>query len=174
MSQMTGFEKQFGRKAEDHSSEPQSFPPLGPAPKVLMIWPRFPSSFWSMDGILDLVPIKTDQPPLGLITVAALCPKNWAIRLIDRSFEDLLDADILWADLVMVSGMRVQKDDMRETLLRARTLGKRTMVGGPLASSEPELLLPLADHVVVGEPDEVFSGIAADLERGSAKRHYDI
>ncbi len=139
-----------------------------------MIWPRFPSSFWSFDGILDLVPIETDQPPLGLLTVAALCPKNWTIRLIDRSFEKLLDADILWADLVMVSGMRVQKDDIRETLLRARALGKRTMIGGPFASSEPELLLRLADHVVVGEPDEAFAEIAADVERGSAKRLYVI
>jgi len=171
---MTDVEQQLGRKTEDHSSDLHTFPPLGPAPKVLMIWPRFPSSFWSMDGVLDLVPIKTDQPPLGLLTVAALCPQTWALRLIDRSFEDLRDEDILWADLVMVSGMRVQKDDMRETLLKARTLGKRTIVGGPLASSEPELLLPLADHVVVGEPDEVFSQIAADLECGSAKRLYEI
>jgi len=139
-----------------------------------MIWPRFPSSFWSFDGIMDLVPIKTDQPPLGLLTVAALCPKDWTLRLIDRSFEDLLDADILWADLVMVSGMRVQKDDIRETLLRARALGKRTMIGGPFASSEPDLLLRLADHVVVGEPDEVFPEIAADIERGFAKRLYVV
>jgi len=174
MSQLTDFEKRSAREANEDPGELQNFPPLGPALKVLMIWPRFPSSFWSMDGILDLVPIKTDQPPLGLLTVAALCPKTWTIRLIDRSFEDLLDADILWADLVMVSGMRVQKDDMHETLLRARTLGKRTMVGGPLATSEPYLMLPLADHVVVGEPDEVFSEIAADLERGSAKQLYDI
>ena len=95
-------------------------------------------------------------------------------RLIDRSFEDLLDEDICWADLVMVSGMRVQKDDIREILLRARALGKRTIIGGPFASSEPELLLRQADHVVVGEPDEVFSEIAADLERGSARRLYVI
>ena len=122
--------------------------------------------------MLDLVPIKTDQPPLGLLTVAALCPKTWTLRLVDRSFEELLDTDILWADLVMVSGMRVQKDDIRETLSRARALGRRTMVGGPLASSEPESLLRLADHVVVGEPDEVFPDIAADIERGTAKRLY--
>src|SRR5215831_8625098 len=94
--------------------------------------------------------------------------------VICNRFEDLLDTDILWADLVMVSGMRVQKDDIRETLLRARALGKRTMIGGPFASSEPELLLSLADHVVVGEPDEVFPEIAADLERGSAKRLYVV
>jgi radical SAM superfamily enzyme YgiQ (UPF0313 family) len=148
--------------------------PLGSALKVLLVWPRFPSSFWTLDGILDLVPIETDQPPLGLLTVAALCPKDWTLKLVDRSFEDLLDADLHWADLVMVSGMRVQKADIRDTLLRARALGKRTIIGGPFASSEPELLLRLADHVVVGEPDEVFPEIASDLERGSARRLYVV
>jgi radical SAM superfamily enzyme YgiQ (UPF0313 family) len=174
MPQLTDLEKRSARDVAEDPSDLQSFPPLGPALKVLMVWPRFPSSFWSFDGILDLVPIETDQPPLGLLTVGALCPKGWTLRLIDRSFEDLLDTDILWADLVMVSGMRVQKDDIRETLLRARALGKRTMIGGPFASSEPELLLRLADHVVVGEPDEVFPEIAADVERGSAKRLYVV
>ena len=174
MPNLTDFEKRPARDVAKDPSDLQSFPPLGPALKVLMVWPRFPSSFWSFDGILDLVPIETDQPPLGLLTVGALCPKGWTLRLIDRSFEDLLDTDILWADLVMVSGMRVQKDDIRETLLRARALGKRTMIGGPFASSEPELLGRLADHVVVGEPDEVFPEIAADVERGSAQRLYVV
>ena len=174
MSQLTDSEKRSAPETADDPSELLSFPPLGSPLKVLMVWPRFPSSFWSFDGIMNLVPIETDQPPLGLLTVGALCPKNWTLRLIDRGFEDLLDEDILWADLVMISGMRVQKDDIREALLRARALGRRTIIGGPFASSEPELLLRLADHVVVGEPDEVFHDIAADLERGSAKRLYVI
>ena len=174
MTPLSNSQSSPGLVSASDRDEPLAFPPLGSALKVLMIWPRFPSSFWSFDGILDLVPIETDQPPLGLLTVGALCPKSWTLRLIDRSFEDLLDADILWADLVMVSGMRVQKDDIREILLRARDLGKRTMIGGPFASSEPETLLRLADHVVVGEPDEVFPEIAADVERGSAKRLYVV
>jgi len=174
MPQMTNYEKQNSRKAEEHSGEPESFPPLGPTPKVLMIWPRFPASFWSFEAMLDLIPEKTIHPPLGLLTIAALCPKNWELRLVDRSFEDLRDKDIVWADLVMVSGMRVQRDDIRHTLLRARALGKRTMIGGPYASSEPDTMLPLADHVVVGEPDEIFDSIASDLERGSAQRLYAI
>jgi radical SAM superfamily enzyme YgiQ (UPF0313 family) len=154
--------------------DPHSFPPLGAAIKVLMIWPRFPPSFWSFEAMLDLLPEETIHPPLGLLTVAALCPKNWKLKLVDRSFEDLVDRDLLWADLVMVSGMVVQKDDIGETLLRARALGKRTMMGGPYASSEPQVLLRLADHVVVGEPDEIFDGIATDLEQGSAKRLYVV
>src|ERR1051326_9588846 len=146
MSQWIDLQKRSTPDAADES-EPQSFLPLGSALKALMVWPRFPSSFWSFDGTMDLIPSQANQPPLGLVTVAALCPKNWTLRLIDRSFEDLLDEDILWADLVMVSGMRVQKDDIREILQRARALGKRTIIGGSLGSSEPELLLSLADHV---------------------------
>jgi radical SAM superfamily enzyme YgiQ (UPF0313 family) len=155
-------------------ADAHSFPPLGPAIKVLMIWPRFPPSFWSFEAMLDLLPEETIHPPLGLLTVAALCPKNWQLKLVNRSFEQLLDNELLWADLVMVSGMAVQKDDIGETLLRARALGKRTMIGGPYASSDPQALLRLADHVVVGEPDEIFEGITTDLERGSAKRLYVI
>jgi len=150
------------------------FPPLGPRIKVLMVWPCFPASFWSLCEVMQMVPERSLVPPLGLITVAALCPAQWEIRLVDLGFQDLRDEDILWADLVMVSAMAVQRKGVRLTLERASKLNRRTMIGGPYASSEPDALLPLADHVVVGEPDEVFPQIALDLERGSARRLYSI
>jgi radical SAM superfamily enzyme YgiQ (UPF0313 family) len=139
-----------------------------------MVWPRFPDSYWSLGEVTEIVPERSLMPPLGLITVAALCPKQWTIRLVDLAFEKLNDEDLVWADLVMVSAMQVQCEDVRNTLERASKLGRRTMIGGPYASSEPEALLSLADHVVVGEPDEVFQEIAADLEVGSARRLYRI
>src|SRR6202051_683050 len=150
------------------------FPPLGPAIKVLMVWPRFPASYWSLGEATQIVPERSLVPPLGLITVAALCPKRWEIRLVDLAFQELSDEDILWADLVMVSAMAVQREGVRQTLERASKLNRRTMMGGPYASSDPDALLPLADHVVVGEPDEMFAEIALDLERGSARRLYHI
>jgi radical SAM superfamily enzyme YgiQ (UPF0313 family) len=150
------------------------FPPLGPAIKVLMVWPRFPASYWSLGEATEIVPERSLMPPLGLITVAAFCPKEWTIRLVDLAFQELSDEDLLWADLVMVSAMQVQHNDARRTLERASKLSRRTMIGGPYASSEPEALLPLADHVVVGEPDEIFQEIAADLEVGSARRLYRV
>ena len=70
--------------------------------------------------------------------------------------------------------MQVQKADVKDILRRARGLGKRTMVGGPYASTEPEALLAFADHVVVGEPDEIFATIATGLETGLARRLYVI
>ncbi len=174
MFQLTNPQKRFLPPPAEDPGELRSFPPLGSAIKVLMIWPKIPPSFWSFQGMMNLVPEKTTMPPLGLITVAALCPKNWTIRLIDRAFDELLDADLLWADLVMISGMQVQKADVKDILSRARGLGKRTMVGGPYASTEPEALLAFADHVVVGEPDEMFAIIATGLETGLARRLYVI
>jgi hypothetical protein len=79
VSQWAEYQKLVNPTVTDETS----FAPLGSELKVLLVWPRFPSSFWSMDGILDLVPIKTDQPPPGLLTIAALCPKTWTLRLID-------------------------------------------------------------------------------------------
>ena len=150
-----------------------AFPPLGKNLKVLLVWPKIPNSFWTFTGMMEVLPEKVVMPPLGLITVAALCPESWTLRLVDLGVEELTDEDILWADLVMVSAMTVQRDGLQEVLARARRLGRRTMVGGPYASGEPRMLA-IADHVVVGEPDEVFNEIAHDLEDGTARRLYEI
>jgi len=157
----------------DHAAE-QTLPPLGRGLKVLMVWPHFPSSFWGFEGVFEMVPESSVMPPLGLVTVAALCPASWEIRLLDRAFEELRDEDLLWADLVMVSAMIAQRTDALSTLARARALGRRTFIGGPWASSEPELLLDHADHVLAGEAEEAFAEIAAALETGAAKRLYRV
>jgi radical SAM superfamily enzyme YgiQ (UPF0313 family) len=155
-------------------SEPAAQTPLGRNLNVLLIWPRFPASFWGFEGVLRMLPENAMTPPLGLITVAALCPSTWHLRLIDRAFDRLDDEDLLWADLVMVSAMHTQRFDAMEVLARARSLGRRTLVGGPWASSDPEAVLPVADHVVAGEVEEAFAGIADDLEQGTARHLYRI
>jgi radical SAM superfamily enzyme YgiQ (UPF0313 family) len=151
-----------------------SFPPLGSNVKVLMVWPSFPPSFWGFEGVLQMIPERAMTPPLGLITVAALCPATWEIRLIDHAFQELRDEDLKWADLVMVSAMHAQRADALDVLRRARDLGRRTFVGGPWASTDPDAVLRVADHVMVGEAEEAFPGIAAALENGTAHALYRI
>jgi radical SAM superfamily enzyme YgiQ (UPF0313 family) len=139
-----------------------------------MVWPSFPPSFWGFEGVLEMIPERAMTPPLGLITVAALCPATWQIRLIDHAFEQLRDEDLKWADLVMVSAMHAQRADALHILGRARAFNKRTFVGGPWASTDPEAALAVADHVMVGEAEEAFPGIAAALENGTAHALYRI
>ncbi len=92
----------------------------------------------------------------------------------DHSFEEILESDLLWADLVMVSAMHAQRKDAQSLLKQARALGRRTFVGGPWASTEPEVVLESADHVLVGEAEEAFAEIATALEQGTARRLYRI
>ncbi len=149
-------------------------PPLGSKLNVLLIWPKFPPSFWGFEGVLQMLPEAAMTPPLGLITVAALCPPSWSLRLLDHAFDETGDDDYRWADLVMVSSMHAQRVDTQAVLAKARSFGKRTFIGGPWASSEPERLLPLADHVLAGEAEEVFAAIAVELETGTARRLYRV
>jgi radical SAM superfamily enzyme YgiQ (UPF0313 family) len=157
-----------------NSLEMNSFPPLGPHPNVLMVWPKFPPSYWGFEGVLEMIPERAMTPPLGLITVAALCPPTWDIRLIDHAIRMTTEEDLVWADLVMVSSMHAQRADTLDILARARALGRRTFIGGPWASSEPEMLLKEADHVLAGEAEDVLAEIAEALEKGTARKLYRV
>jgi radical SAM superfamily enzyme YgiQ (UPF0313 family) len=148
--------------------------PLGPNLKALLVWPKFPPSFWGFEGLTDMIPEDAITPPLGLVTVAALCPASWSLKLLDHSFDEVTDADLRDADLVMVSAMHAQRADALDILGRARSLGTRTFIGGPWASSEPEVVELKADHVMVGEAEEVFAGIALALENGTAESVYRV
>ena len=68
------------------------------SPRVLFVSPRFnPNSFWSFAGTCELQGAKCTAPPLGLITIAAMLPQHWQLKLIDRNAEDLHDGDIAGA-----------------------------------------------------------------------------
>ena len=71
-----------------------SFPPLGRNLKVLLVWPKFPPSFWGFEGALKIMPEAAMTPPLGLITVAALCPTRWTLKLLDHAFDEVTDEDL--------------------------------------------------------------------------------
>ncbi len=139
--------------------------------RVLLVNPEFPDSYWSARHALPFVRRKCLIPPLGLITVAALLPREWEIRLVDLNVEPVADASLRWADLVMVTGMLVQRRSLHEVLGRCRRLGVRTAVGGPYATALPEELA-LADHVFVGEGEEIVPAFARDLAQGRAQRTY--
>ena len=151
-----------------------SLPPLGQNLNVLLVWPKFPPSFWGFEGALKMMPEGAITPPLGLITVAALCPPTWTLKLLDHAFDEITDEDLRCADLVMVSAMHAQRADALAILRRARALRTRTFIGGPWASSEPDVVRLEADHVMVGEAEEVFPGIAVALENGTAQSIYRV
>ena len=77
---------------------------------ILLVYPRFaPDTFWNFAATCKLFGARCPAAPLGLITMAAMLPSSWQVRLIDRNAEELSDADLDWADLVMTGGMLPQQ-----------------------------------------------------------------
>lgn len=138
---------------------------------VLLVYPSFPDTYWSFRGALSFQGKRAAQPPLGLMTVAALLPASWKKRLVDTNVERLRDRDLKWSDAVLLSGMNVQRENLVEIVRRCRALGVRTVVGGPITSSIPIEELE-ADHIVIGEAEDLVAVLARDLETGTAQRVY--
>jgi len=85
--------------------------------RVLLVQGRSPRTYWSFDKSLPFIGKAATMPPLGLATLAAHLPERWSLRLRDLNVAPLDDADLRWADAVLVSGMLVQAPSMREVLL---------------------------------------------------------
>ena len=92
--------------------------------RVLLVYPRNPDTFWSFKHVLRFVAKRAAFPPLGLLTVAAMLPSDWELKLVDTNVAPLTDRDIAWADWVMLSGMIVHKDSAREIARRCAALGR--------------------------------------------------
>ncbi len=137
----------------------------------LLIYPEWPDTYWSFKHALPFEGKRSAYPPLGLLTVASMLPKHWQKKLVDTNVRPLTDADLEWADVALLSGMLVHKQDLLAILARCRARGLRTVIGGPVTSSVEELPLH-ADHVVIGEAEDLIADLAADLERGTAKPVY--
>jgi radical SAM superfamily enzyme YgiQ (UPF0313 family) len=134
--------------------------------RVLMVYPAFfGETFWNYSEVCKLVGARYTAAPLGLITVAAMLPQSWDVRLINRNTEDLSEADVAWADVVMTGGMLLQQADTLEIVRLAHRHGKHAAVGGPDVTSSPHLYAD-ADFLVLGEAEGVIHDFIAAWERG--------
>ncbi|QIO35497.1 B12-binding domain-containing radical SAM protein [Bradyrhizobium sp. 1(2017)] len=139
-----------------------------PSPcKVLMLYPLFSAeSFWTFGESCKVMGVKRPAAPLGLITVAAMLPKSWTVRLIDCNTAPLGDDDLAWADVVFTGGMMPQQADTLRLIELCRAAGKPVVVGGPDPTSSPHLY-ERADFRVLGEAESVIDDFIAAWEGGA-------
>jgi radical SAM superfamily enzyme YgiQ (UPF0313 family) len=138
---------------------------------ILLVYPRNPSTFWSFEHVLKFVSKKSAFPPLGLLTVAAMLPPEWHLRLIDLNVQSLQDTDLGWADYVFLSGMIVHKESAHEIAARCAAFGKTIVAGGPLFTSG-HAEFPEISHFVLGEAEDLIESLIADIERGELQSLY--
>ena len=140
--------------------------------RLLLINPRFNESFWSFKWALDkmLSGKRAMNPPLGLATLAALCPPDWEIEIVDENIESLPLAP--QADLIGICGMGVQSPRQKDLLCFYRSKGYYVVAGGSYASLCPEFYDGIADTVICGEAEYIWRRFCSDFERGAARPRY--
>ena len=136
-------------------------------PCALLVYPELPPSYWDFRYALGLLGKRASMPPLGLLTVAAMFPESWELRLVDMNVDPLQDKDLKWADLVLTSTMVVQQRSLRDVLARCRAIGKPVVAGGPHPSSCPDEISG-ADHLLLGEVEVTFPRFLDDWQAGIA------
>ena len=139
--------------------------------KILMVYPKIPTTYWSFDHALPFIGKKSSLPPLGLITVAAMLPPNYEVRLIDLNVTTLERADIEEADIVFVSAMIVQKQSFEEIIALCGECDRPVVAGGPYPISSYREIEGV-DFFVLDEAELTLPRFLADLEAGQPQKLY--
>ena len=139
--------------------------------KILLIYPKYPDTFWSFKHALKFISKKASFPPLGLLTVASMLPKEWEKKLIDMNVSALTEEDLEWADYVFISAMVVQKKSAIEVIKRCKKLGIKIVAGGPLFTTGYEEFEDI-DHFVLNEAESTLPSFLDDLKNGCAQHIY--
>ncbi|MBD2740843.1 B12-binding domain-containing radical SAM protein [Coleofasciculus sp. FACHB-1120] len=135
--------------------------------KVLLVYPLFPKTFWSYEKILELVNRKVLLPPLGLVTVAAILPQEWEFKLVDRNVRTVTEQEWEWADVVILSAMIVQKEDLLDQIKEAKRRGKLVACGGPYPTSVPEEAQKAGvDYLILDEGEITLPMFVEAVQRG--------
>jgi radical SAM superfamily enzyme YgiQ (UPF0313 family) len=141
--------------------------------KILLVYPKYPNTYWSFSGVLRYIDKKAVFPPLGLLTIAAMLPEEWEKKLVDNNVENLKDTDIAWSDMVFISAMIVQKEDAVTVIQRCKSMGKIIVAGGPVFTTMyPQFEQYGVDHFVLDEGEITLPLFLADLSNGTPQHIY--
>ena len=140
-------------------------------PNALLLYPRHPPTYWGHDYALDLMGIRAAFPPLGLLTVAAMFPSRYNLRVVDLNVTPLEDADLEWADLAFTSSMIPQRPSLEQIVGRCNRARVPVIAGGPHPTTFHEEMEGV-DHFVLDEVEETFPTFLRDLENGAARAVY--
>ncbi|HWQ04499.1 MAG TPA: B12-binding domain-containing radical SAM protein [Longilinea sp.] len=139
--------------------------------RILLVQPEFPVTFWSFKYALDFVDKKVSNPPLGLLTVAALLPEQWEKKLVDLNINPLTDEDLGWADYLFIGAMDIQRKSVKQVIRQAKEKQIKIVAGGPLFTGEYNNF-PDVDHFILNEGEITLLQFLSDLEAGHPQRLY--
>lgn len=120
--------------------------------------------------------IGTKIPQLGLQVLARLVPQEHEVDIIDEVFGTDRTADLLTPDRYDLVGMTSYTSGATrayELAQLCRDRGIPCIMGGPHAWAQPDEAAEYFDSVALGECDEIWPQIIADVAAGKLKDRYE-
>jgi radical SAM superfamily enzyme YgiQ (UPF0313 family) len=144
--------------------------------RILCVFPKYSRSFGTFHHAFGLKGVQAFMPPQGLLVVSAYLPEEWDVRFVDENIRPATCTDYRWADVVIVSGMHIQRPQINQINELAHQAGKITVVGGPSVSGCPEYY-PDFDIVHIGElgdaTDRMIKHLDQHHDRPSEQRRFE-
>jgi len=131
---------------------------------IKLVSPRM--SLRPMDSALK----RLMSPPLPLVIIASLTPKEHTVWIEDENIREIDFSDR--PDLVGISVNVDTSERAFEIAQRYRAKGIKVVLGGIHASANPDLMLRNCDSVVIGEAEEVWGDLLNDVAGNRLKRIY--
>src|SRR5579871_4667772 len=90
--------------------------------RVLCVVPSYSPSFGTFQNAYPLCGrrVRAFMPPQGILVIAAYLPAHWEVRFVDENIAPLKDKDLHWAEIVLVSGMHIQREGINAINARAQ------------------------------------------------------
>jgi len=138
---------------------------------ILLVYPEFPSTYWGFEHSLKFIGKRAAYPPLGLMTIAALIPPQYDLKLVNMNVEALKESDIEWSDYVFLSAMIVQKDSFDDVVRLSHKHNKTVVAGGPYPTMSYANIAGV-DHFVLDEAEMTLPDFFRDIEEGKGAKIY--
>ncbi len=144
--------------------------------RVLCVFPRYTPSFGTFEHAYRLMGVRAFMPPQGILVIAAYLPEAWETRFVDENIRPASTRDFDWADIVLVSGMHIQRNAMQDIARRAHARDKVCVLGGPSVSASPRDY-PDFDYLHIGEvgdgTDSLIAALDGAIGRPSAQQRFE-
>lgn len=137
----------------------------------LLVYPMHQNRHWNFERILKFLSNIKSFPPLILLTIASMLPKEWNKKLIDMNESELKDEDIIWADYVLISAKLSQAKSANKVIEKCRKLNTRTVANGSLFTNSDDYHQKI-DHLVFDEAEITLPQFVNDLGKGKPKQKY--
>ncbi|EJK81602.1 radical SAM protein [Rhizobium sp. AP16] len=140
---------------------------------IVIINPRFETSYWGLEHALPLFDVKANLPVACLPLLAALTPAEHTVTLVDENVEPI-DYDLCaQADIVALTGMIVQRFRMTEILTALRARHCFIVVGGPWVTVKEDYFDGLIDVKFIGEAEETWPQFLFEWKEGRHAGRYE-